>query len=111
MSDQPHKPLSPAELGDLYPKAKTYDELQAERQRATSARRKAHRVAHPIRMSILTVLALAVGMYAIVTYVVPLIGSMPLFAFPAVILLGLIWLWFAIRFIRILHAMRDQITD
>lgn len=110
MNDQPQKPLKGKELSNLYPKAKTYDELRADRDAATKMRR-SRLPKHRSLLAIGILAALSGALYFIVAYMPPIIATNPLFGVSATIFLGLIWLYGLIRGIRKIVQMRDQITD
>lgn len=110
MSDKPQKSLKGKDLSSLYPHAKTYDELRADRDAAATMRRN-RLPKHRSLLAIGILAALAAAMYFIVAYMPPVIATSPMFGVPATILLGLAWLYGLIAGIRKILKMRDQITN
>ena len=110
MSDQPERPLKPSELGALYPKAKTYDELQEER--AAARRLRLSRLPkHSGLISIGIVVALIASILGLATITPYLIIFNIMLGVPVAILLGIIWMLCLVGGIHKIIALRDQIRD
>lgn len=105
---EPKPPLKPNELGMLYPKAKSYDELRADAI-AIQKRRDARLPKHP-KLRIATILILlGVTFWGILEIMLPIIPVNPMFAVPASILLELIWLYALAQGLRRIGKLRDQL--
>lgn len=110
MSDQPQKPLKGKELSELYPKAKTYDEVRGERDAAAKMRRN-RLPKYPSLLAIGILAGLSIAIYLIITYMTPVIATQPFFGVPATIFLGIVWLYGVVVGLRKINAMRDQIHN
>lgn len=105
---EPNRPLEPNELGMLYPKAKSYDELRADTI-AMQKRRDARLPKHPKLRIAAILLVLGVTFWGILEIILPIVPLNPMFAVPAGILLGLIWLYALTQGLRKIGELRDQI--
>lgn len=105
---EPKRPLKPSELGMLYPKAKSYDELRADTI-AMQKRRDSRLPKHPKLRIAAILLALAVTFWGILEIILPIVPFNPMFAVPAGILLELIWLYMLALGLRKIGELRDQI--
>ena len=110
MSAGPQKPLKPSELGSLYPKAKTYDELQAERAAARRLRQ-SWLPKHPILLIISIIAALAVSVLALAAIAPYVIIFNIMLGVPLMMLLGIVWVMCLVGGIQKIRALVDQVTN
>lgn len=110
MSAGPQKPLKPRELGSLYPKAKTYDELQAERA-AVRRLRRSWLPKHPALLIISIIVALAVSLLALATIAPYVIMFNIMLGVPLMMLLGIVWAMCLVGGIQKIRALVDQVTS
>ena len=109
MSAGPQKPLKPSELGSLYPKAKTYDELQAERAAARRLRQ-SWLPKHPILLIIGIIAGLAVSVLALAT-IAPYVIIFNIMLGVPLMMLGIVWVMCLVGGIQRIRALIDQVTN
>lgn len=110
MTDKPQQPLKGEELANLYPKAKTYDEVRTDRDAAAKMRRN-RLPKHRSLLAIGILAGLSLALYFIVAYMTPVIATSPMFGVTATILLGIAWLYGAVMGLRKINAMRDHMRN
>jgi len=106
---EPKHPLKPNELGTLYPQAKSYNELRAER--ATVQRLRDSRLPkHPKLLIAAIIILLCITFWGILEFILPIILTNPMFAVPTGILLGLAWIYALISSLRKIRELLNQIA-
>ena len=106
---KPKRPLKPRELGTLYPQAKSYDELRADRA-ATQKLRDSWLPKYPKLLIAIIIIALGITFWGILEFILPLIMTNPMFAVPMGILLGLAWIYALIGSLRKIRKLLNQIA-
>lgn len=110
MSEQSKHPLKPSELGALYPAAKTYDELQAERAAARHLRR-SRLPKHPGLLIVGIIVALAASLFGLAVVAPYIIIFNIMLGVPVTLLLGIVWMLYCVGGISKINILRDQIKD
>lgn len=108
MSEPKHH-LKPSELGTLYPHAKSYDELRAERL-ATQKIRDSWLPKYPKLLIAIIVILLSVTLWGILEFVISNTLTNPMFAVPTGILLGLGWIYALTSGLREIRKLLNQIA-
>lgn len=106
---EPKRPLKPSELGTLYPQAKSYDELRADRA-ATQKLRDSWLPKHPKLLITIIILSLGITFWGILEFILPRVPTNPMFAVPMGILLGLAWIYALIGSLRKIRKLLNQIA-
>ena len=106
---EPKRPLKPSQLGTLYPQAKTYDELRAERA-STQRIRDSWLPKYPKLLIAIIIIALIIIFWGILEFILPLIMTNPMFAVPMGILLGLGWIYALIGSLHKIRKLLNQIA-
>lgn len=106
---EPKHPLKPSELGTLYPKAKSYDELRADRV-ATQKLRDSWLPKHPKLLIAILIAALGITFWGILEFILPIIPTNPMFAVPMGILLGLAWIYALLGSLYKIRKLLNQIA-
>lgn len=109
MSDTDKKPLDPSNLGGLYPAAKTYDEVQIERQRIRHMRQ-SWLPKFPKLLTLCIILGL-IGVIWLIIIAVPYLMAISLMAAVfGILLLSLAWFYLLLASIRKIKALFDQVN-
>ena len=106
---EPKHPLKPSELGTLYPQAKSYDELRADRV-ATQKLRDSWLPKHPKLLIAVLIVALGITFWGILEFILPIIPTNPMFAVPMGILLGLAWIYALLGSLYKIRKLLNQIA-
>ncbi len=106
---EPKHPLKPNELGTLYPQARSYDELRAERA-AVQKLRDSRLPKHPKLLIAAIIVLLCITFWGILEFISPIILINPMFAVPTGLLLGLAWIYALITSLRKIRELLNQIA-
>lgn len=109
MSDTYKKPNDPSKLGGLYPAAKTYDQIQAERERVRRVRQ-SWRPKFPKLLTLCIILGLIGAIWLIVIAIPYLMAISLMAAVFGVLLLSLVWFYLLLASVRKIKALFDQVN-
>lgn len=110
MSDTAKKPLDPGKLGELYPTAKTYDEIQTERARARRLRQ-SWLPKYPRLLILCIILSLAAAAWLIIISMTHMMSLSIMAGVFGTLLLFLLWVYGLITGTRKIRTLLDQVTD
>ena len=106
---EPKHPLKPSELGTLYPQAKTYDELQADRAEIRRLRR-SWQPKHPKLLIAAITITLIATFWLIVMVTPPLAVASPMLGVPLGILAATAWVLGLLGGVRKMRELLGQIA-
>jgi len=106
---EPKRPLKPSQLGALYPQAKSYDELRAERI-STQKIRDSWLPKYPKLLITVIILSLGITFWGILEFILPSVPTNPMFAVPMGTLLGLAWIYALIGSLYKIRKLLNQIA-
>ena len=109
MSDTAKKPIDPSKLGELYPTAKTYAEVQTERDHVQRLRQ-SWLPKYPKLLIVCIIIGLMATAWLIIAAVAPMMSFSIMTGVFGALLLFLLWVYAFIAGLRKIHLLLDQIT-